>query len=250
VLVLAPEADVEVQTDAGTVTGRAALLRAVGGQLRAIAAYAFSSIEGDGVSVEAAAPYLSGDIVSCDYDGGAVLVRGIPADEALIGRPVRVHNNLRSSLHMVTAIAPEDDLTRLTLGTTALRHEGWLSAIAGSSIRDGAPSPWAFDTFLAGTRLLNEAGDSDWTVTGAAGGWWSAPTGTSLRLRAPDGGPASADGIRDSLTDADGNGVAEFLVYEYGAGDRVEIASYAHLERQENGEWAGEVSPGVTVRRP
>ena len=71
---------------------------------------------------------------------------------------------------------------------------------------------------------------------------------TRISLRAPDGGSASADALRGSLADADGNGITEFRVYEYGPGDKIEITSYAHLERQENGGWAGEVSPGVRVR--
>jgi hypothetical protein len=114
---------------------------------------------------------------------------------------------------------------RLYLDQPSLRMEGWVAGLADFTVRNGAPSPWAFDTFWAGTTLENEDGTAHWRVSGASGGWWSAPTGTTLRLDPALGDAGKADVLRAKLRDVDGNGEIGFRVYEYGPGDEVEIAA-------------------------
>ena len=54
--------------------------------------------------------------------------------------------------------------------------------------------------------------------------------------------------IEKALTDADGDGIVEFTVHEYGVDDRVEVPSYVCLEREPDGKWQGVMSAGVQVR--
>ena len=213
-----------------------------------LSAYGFSSLRAEGVSVTAPAARMEGKVISCDYGKRTITVSGVPADESLVGMPVRILNDLRSTVHTITGVAPAGELTQLTLSTTALRNDGWVAAVSEGGIRNGAPSPWAFDTYLAGTRVVSEDGRSEWLVTSAAGGWWSAPTGTRLSLRAPDGAPATREALSKGLTDANGDGDAEFRIYEFGRGDRVELQSFAHLKRTPDGRWEGVMSPGVQVQ--
>jgi hypothetical protein len=69
------------------------------------------------------------------------------------------------------------------------------------------------------------------------------PSNSSHLPRLP---PASA--LRNGLTDPDGDGVTEFRVYEYGVGDRVEVASFAHMQWQEDRHWEGVMSLRVRVQ--
>ena len=247
ILLLGPEGGGEAQAGGAALTGRVAMVRLKGGQPVLLSAYGFSSLNAPGVSVSSDSAFMHGEIVSCAYDHQALTVRGVPADPSWVGMPIRIHNDLHSTMHVIAGVAEAGELTELTLTTTALRHEGWASGIAAGSIRDGAPSPWAFDTYLAGTRLIGEGNPSQWMVTGAAGGWWSAPTGTRISLQSPDGEAASAHALHQALADADGDGVAQFRLQEYGPGDRVEVASFMRLERGQDGQWTGIRSPGVRV---
>ncbi len=245
-LMLASDAGQTVEAAGARLVGRAALARSEGDTPSEIRAYAFSSVEAPGVTVTAA-PYITGEVVTCDYAAASIVVSGIPVDQSLVGRPIRIHNELRSTLHIIATIAADGDRARLTLTTSALRHEGWVSAVSNGSIRNGAPSPWAFDTFFTGTRLVSEDASSDWIVTGAAGGWWSAPTGTRMSLRELGGNSPSAESLTESFGDADGDGTRGFRVYEYGSGDLVEVASFAALRRGADGQWTGVLSPGARV---
>ncbi len=68
-----------------------------------------------------------------------------------------------------------------------------------------------------------------------------------MNLRDTSGGIVSAEALERSLSDANGDGVRDFRVYEYGSGDRVEVSAFAALRRGADGQWTGEMSPGVQV---
>jgi len=246
-LLFGPTERTRIETDAAELVGRAGLVRHRDGAPVLLAAYAFASLKVEGVSITASAPFLRGEIRSCDYARRRIVVTGIPAERSLIGFPVRVHNERRSSLHMIAAVAERGGATELTLTTSALRHEGWVSGIANGAIRNGAPSPWAFTTFLAGTRLISEGGTASWLVASAVGGWWSAPTGTLLSVTNVDDSKAMAESLRKGLADVNGDGTASFHIYEYGVRDRLEIAAFARLKRRD-GKWRGVLSPGCRLR--
>ena len=249
-LIFGPGRPTNPSADGAQLGVRAALVRTTEAGTTAVCAYGLASLPAPGTNVHAPSPALEGEILSCNYGRHSILVSGIPADERLVGQPVRVHNDLRSTMHLIAAVSACETGTELTLGTSGLRHEGWVAGVAERSIRDGAPSPWAFDTFLRGTRLLNEAGDRQWVVTGAAGGWHSAPTGTRLSLRSGPWGEASAYALSAALTDADGDGVAGFRIYEYGPGDRVSIPTCVSLTRSPTGVLSGQLSPTVQTTPP
>lgn len=246
-LLFGPTERTRIKTDAAELVGRAGLVRYRDGAPVLLAAYAFASLRAEGVSVTASTPFLRGEIRACDYTRQRIVVTGIPADRSLIGFPVRIYNQRRSSLHVIAAVAERGRATELTLTTSALRHEGWVSGIANGTIRNGAPSPWAFTTFLTGTRLIDEGGTAAWLVASASGGWWSAPTGTTVGLTTIDGASASAESLRRGLTDVNGDGTVAFRIYEYGVRDRLEISAFARLERT-GGKWAGVLSPGCRLR--
>ncbi|MCK5804501.1 MAG: heparinase II/III family protein, partial [Lentisphaeria bacterium] len=246
ILLFGPTAQASAQIDGAELVGRAGFVRYRDDTPVLLAGYGFTSLRAEGVRVAANTPFLRGEIVSCGYRDQRVVVTGVPADKSLIGFPVRIHNQRRSTLPIIKAVAKRKDGIELTLTTSALRHEGWVSAIANGSIRNGAPSPWAFQTFLAGTRLVSESETSSWRVISASGGWWSAPTGTAVWLETIDGKRASAQRLGEGLTDADGDGSIAFRIYEYGVGDKIEIASFAKLKRT-GGKWGGTLSPGCRL---
>ncbi len=247
ILLFGPTADITTQAGNVEFTGGAALVRYDNTGPALLCAYAFSALKVEDFSLVADSAYLTGEILSCDYDKWKVIISDVAADQRLVGQPLRIYNDLRSTLHIIAAVAEREGGTELTLTTTALRHEGWVSGVADRTIRDGAPSPWALDTFFTGTRLLNEAGDAQWMVSNAAGGWGSAPTGTRISLLSTEQAAASADALRHALTDSNGDGVTGFWIHEYGVGDRVEVSSFASLQRQDDGRWAGVLSPGARL---
>lgn len=242
---LGDDAEARFAADGLTFTGRAGLVRRQGSGPTLVVATAFTRLNAPGLRVRADAPYLTGEITACDYARRTILVDGLPADRRLVGQAVRVGNALHSTMQRIVGVQPMKSGAELMLAVTALRHEGVVAGLGESALRDGAPSPWAFDGYLRGTRLVNEAGDAAWTVAGASGGWWSAPTGTALNL-VPEGPRTEAGALREALSDADGDGQAEFRLYDYGVGDRLEVASWACLRRAPDGRWRGDTSPGVT----
>jgi len=243
-LLLAPTPGEGVAAADVEFDGRAALVRFVDGAPALVVAYEFTRLDGPGFSLRADAPALEGEIAACGYADWTITVPGLGADERLVGQPVRIFNDLHSTMHTIARIEPAGGGARLTLGTSALRHEGWVAGVGEATVRDGAPSPWALGTFLAGTRLVGEDGGRSWLVRDAAGGRHSAPTGTRISL--VPGPEATAEALDSALTDADGDGAAAFRLYEYGPGDHVEIASFAFLRRADDGAWQGVLSPGVT----
>ena len=245
-LLLSPTPGEPVTVRGVEFDGRAALVRLVDGRPATIVAHEFTRLAGPGFSLHAAAPTLTGEISACDYAAQTITVAGLPADGLLVGQPVRIFNDLHSTMHAIAGVEAADGGARLRLTTTALRHEGWVAGVAEATVRDGAPSPWAFGTFLAGTWLASEDGTHSWLVRDAAGGWHSAPTGTRLSLQ--PGPDAGAEALDAGLADANGDGVAEFRLYEYGPGDRVEIAGFAYLRRSDDGTWRAVLSPGVSLR--
>jgi len=245
-LLLSPTPGESVTAAGIEFDGRAALVRSVNGMPAMVVAHEFTRLDGPGLSLRADAPTLASEIASCDYAAQTIAVAGLPADDLLIGRPVRIFNDLHSTMHVIAGVEAAEGGARLRLTTTALRHEGWVAGVAQATVWDGAPSPWAFGTFLAGTRLVSEDGTHSWLVRDAAGGWHSAPTGTRLSLL--QGVDATAEALDAGLVDADGDGAAQFRLYEYGPGDRVEIAGFAHLRRAGDGTWRAVLSPGVSLR--
>lgn len=244
-LFLGDDAKADFSQDGIIFRGRAALVRRQGGAPTLIRAVAFTRLYAPGLRVRSSAPYLTGRITSCDYARRTLLVEGLPADQRLVGQSVRVANALHSTMQRIVGVQPMKSGTELTLATTALRHEGLVAALGDGTLRDAAPNPWAFDGYLRGVRLVSEDGMAVYTVAGASGGWWSAPTGTALRL-VPEGQRTEARALEQALGDADGDGQAEFMLYDYGVGDRVVIPSWVLLWREAGGRWQGETSPGVT----
>ncbi len=212
-----------------------------------ICAYGFTALEAPGISLTADAPYMQGTIVACDYDNWSITVPGIPASDALIGQSARIFNDLHSIMHTITAVEQVDGGAKLTFATSAIVHTGIASGIGDHYLRDGAPSPWALPSFMAGTRLYNESRDSSWTVSDAAGGWYAAAKGTRISLR--DGQHvADADALRQMLIDTNSDGAATFAMYEYGPGDTVQIANFAWLTRAADDAWNGIQAPNVITR--
>ncbi|MEA3402778.1 MAG: heparinase II/III family protein [Armatimonadota bacterium] len=243
-LLLLPEAGREISGAGVEFRGRAALVRFAGGEPVAVTAYEFSHLDGPGFSLRADALAIEGEIAACDYAEQTVTAPGLPADERLVGQHVRIFNDLHSTMHRIVEVAQGRDGTRLQLSTSALRHEGWVAGVGQASVRDGAPSPWALGTFLAGTRLVNEDGTRSWTVRDAAGGWHSAPSGTRISL--VPGPQVNAELLDKALVDANGDGSAGFRLCEYGAGDRLAIATWALLRRADDGTWRAVLSPTVS----
>lgn len=246
-LFMADQASARAETGSVTFTGRAGLVRLVDEAVTSVAATAFTRLSAPGIRVRAATPYLTGAVTACDYERRTITVAGLPPDRRLVGRTVRIHNDLHSTMQTIAAVVPVAGGAQLALELTPLRHEGLVAGIGDGTLTDGAPDPWAFDGYLRGLRLVSEDGQQAYTVAGASGGWWSAPTGTALNL-VPDGPRTGAVALKAALSDADGDGQAEFRLYDYGVGDSVEIASWVQLRRLPNGTWQGDVSPGVTYQ--
>ncbi len=246
-VLISPEPGQEIQVAGVRFDGRCGLVRFIRGEPHAVVAYEFTRCEGPGFALRAEAA-LTGEIVACDYETRSVTVRGIEPDDRLVGRHMRIFNALRTTMHEIVAVTAAPEGARLTLATTALRHEGWVAGVGNATIRDGAPSPWALTTFLAGARLVSESGDASWRIRDAAGGWHSAPTGTRIGLVA--GPDTSSEQLNAALSDVNSDGAAGFRIYEYGPGDRVEIVSFAELRRAKAGGWTTRLSPGVRLDRP
>jgi hypothetical protein len=158
---------------------------------------------------------------------------------SLVGRTIRLYNDLRSSIYTITAAQRTRRGTRLTLNTTSLIGEGVAKSVddfvvhnpvlmfyGGLAVNADGTRTRGHSLYV-GATLENESGTIALPVEGVTGGgYWGSPGDVWIdRARAPQ---ATAAFLRAALTDANGDGDAGFALYDYGVGDRYEILEWGY----------------------
>jgi hypothetical protein len=157
-----------------------------------------------------------GEIVSCDFDGNAIIVQPAPPDPAsLAGRHIRLSNAFGSSAsyHIETAEAVRDGC-RIRFRIDPRVGEGFVKECKnGAVVSQVALRLSAFD-YYAGKTLANEKGDVFYKLSDVA-------NGRDCRIAATDGDHVSAERLDAQFADLDGDGLRRFAIYDYGPGDAV-----------------------------
>ncbi len=158
---------------------------------------------------------VEGEVVAVDYDRRAVRLRpagkgGVPASGKLRGRPIFFSNARHSCLYTIREAESEGGLLTVRLAEPEIvTGRARVSGVDADALRIKTLSRFAFPAIYPGMRVVNEAR----TV--------------SLRVRSLGGGaiqledrPRAAD-----FVDADGNGVTDAWLVDFGPGDRFRIQS-------------------------
>jgi hypothetical protein len=184
------------------------------------------------VALRTAAP-LRGRVKSVDYPGNAVLVdQDLSAGSALVGETVVFGNEKRHSNYEIKGVEKRAVGWAILLGDT-------ITDVCQCAVKEMDPAQRTLKTDtpiliytngleFPGMTFVNEARTAACRVEtfDALGhtGVNTPPFGGVARL----GGTAD---LKSTYTDANGDGRAEFYVYEFGPGDTFEIANSAYAER-------------------
>jgi len=79
--------------------------------------------------------------------------------------------------------------------------------------------------YYDGKKLSNEDNSRLYTISSVSGS-------VNCGIHADEGVDVSAAALRAAFSDADGDGLVRFLIYDYGPGDTVSIESFATVARQ------------------
>lgn len=97
--------------------------------------------------------------------------------------------------------------------------EGFVDAVADRQVTSSANLiKWQYG-YYAGKVLANEDGSATYRLADVKG--------TACTLADGAEGKVKADVLKTSLVDKDGDGLARFVIYDYGIGDRVTIPAFA-----------------------
>jgi len=248
--------------------GRFALLRQQGPQVLATALVGARSLKVGEWGRSFSEPAAAGKIVAVDRAKQTVDVDWpCTKPKALVGRTVRFHNDRRTCAYAVTKAERVRRGTRLTLGTSSLVGEGAMTGVedyiihnsaafffSGLQVKaDGTRTPTY--RLYVGATLENEDRSTTLPVEGITGGsYWGSPGDIYLDCKlAPN---ATADRLKQVLTDTNGDGLASFRIYDYGVGDAFEMPHCASFEIGRAGAAGGsgliqvEASTGVEVSVP
>jgi len=102
--------------------------------------------------------------------------------------------------------------------------EGFVDAVADGQVTSSANLiKWQYG-YYAGKVLANEDGSATYRLADVKG--------TACTLADGAEGKVKADVLKTSLVDKDGDGLARFVIYDYGIGDRVTIPAFAVVNTQ------------------
>jgi len=169
------------------------------------------------------APAWSGRIVSTDYVDHKVIVDASHADaRQLIGRYARISNQggKNDATHRIVAARPTTGGVELTFQLDPRVGEGPVTDVADGSIKSGTNLYLGAWAYYMGKTLTNEAGTTQYKVAGVSG---SRRRRHTVYINPQLHPAATAAVLSRQFTDADGDGTARFVIYDYGPGDRVTV---------------------------
>ncbi|MFP3905313.1 MAG: hypothetical protein ACLFWB_13800, partial [Armatimonadota bacterium] len=168
--------------------------------------------------------YLTGTITALDYRTREVVVEYSAEMEKQLepGRAVRIYNDHRSAMFRIEKVRADDDLIRLTLDTSALLARGPVQ-----SVEDGAMD--IAEYFLYATGHADEEGKLASTRHLFFAGSWLGKGDKARMLRGASRESSSQSRVyfADPVTEAvlvDDYAGEVISVWQYGVGDRIEIA--------------------------
>lgn len=225
--------------DSLQMQGRFAVLRRKAGKPVAACIIGGTQLCAPGCSLELPSGVAAGRIMAVDRASRTVdLNLNMTDPERLVGRMIRFHNDLRSSMYTITGAKRISGGTRATLNTTSLVGEGVAKSADDWVIRNPVlvfygglgTNPDGTHTrghsLYVGATIENEAGTAALPVEGVSGGgYWGSPGDVYIdRMRARW---ATAARLKTAFTDTNGDGDASFCLYDYSVGDRYEILESA-----------------------
>ena len=218
------DATVPVTTSNGvTMTGAFGVWSEVGGQFDRAFLVAGTRIGRGARSFTADAPAWSGRIVSTDYASHKVIVDTSHGDaRQLIGRYARISNQggKNDATHQIVAARPTPQGVELTFQLDPRVGEGPVTEVADGAIKSGTNLYLGTWAYYMGKTLTNEAGSAQYRVAGVPGSRVSRHT---VYINPQLHPAATAAALGGQFTDADGDGTARFVIYDYGPGDRVTV---------------------------
>ena len=200
------------------------------------------SLKKGDIGLEAAAAEWRGRITNADYEQRKITVQpAAPFPAALVGRYVRLTNEVSDCTHLITDARNAGDACELTVELDPRLCEGPVTDVQANALTSGVVLQLAGLRYCHGKTLANEDGSRVYRVSGVSGRKtvWLDPAE-----------PASQDELEQAFADLDGDGIMRFLIYDYGVGDEVFVPAIVSLQRTGDQEWTLETSVKVTLSLP
>jgi hypothetical protein len=185
-----------------------------------------------------------GRIVEADYESRKLIVQPVaPYPAALAGRYVRITNEFSDCTHLIEAAENSGDACQLTLNLDPRLCEGPVTSTSDNAIASGVTLQLAGLRYCHGKTLTNEDGSTVYRVSGV--------TGRKTAWIDPDKhGSVSAEKLKRQFGDLDGDGIARFLIFDYGVGDEVSVPTAVSLHKTAKNRWSLETSTNVLLTLP
>ncbi len=226
-IIIQHTAGAELTVDGIVFDGEFGVYRERAGQFEMAHVTRGTTILKNGVGVELSQAQYTGQVVACDYPNSAVTIAPAPPEvSALVGRHVRISNGYGSSAsyHIRSAEIVEGGC-RLGFDIDPRIGEGFVAECADELMKSATSLRMAGFRYYDGKKLSNEDNSRLYTISSVSGS-------VNCGIHADEGVDVSAAALRAAFSDADGDGLVRFLIYDYGPGDTVSIESFATVARQ------------------
>ena len=218
-IIHSPDPAATVTTANGiTMTGAFGVWSVQGGQVQRVLLVDGTRIASAGRELKPEAPTWAGVIKSTDFANMAIVVTPAhPTAEKLVGRYVRITNGLgNDTTHLVKAVKPATGGVELQLALDPRIGEGPIKKVHPDGIESAAMLKFS-GLYYRGKTLCNEDGSAMYELSGMERSRVYIDPATHPKL--------NEQLLAGQFTDKDKSGVAGFVIYDYGPGDRVTAPS-------------------------
>lgn len=159
-----------------------------------------------------------GTIAACEWPTNSlVLTPAPPAGAALVGRHLRITNDLGSSTsYQVAAVEPAPAGVRVRLRHDPRLGEGFVKACREGEIQGDTGLRLTAWGYYQGKTVANEDGSAWRRITDVR-------KGTTIAVAPVNAKPVPQDVLAKEFADRDGDGLTRYVIYDYGPGDAVTV---------------------------
>jgi len=164
----------------------------------------------------------TGVIEDCNYENFEVKIAPAPRDvAALKGKHVYIHNDAgNSSSYLVKDARHVEGECILTLDLDPRIGEGFVGGFEDGCLVSGTHLRLARFSYYAGKTLANEDGSGMFRLS-------DVENSVRCRIHEASHGQITGKKLSEFFSDRDGDGLARFVIYDYGTGDKVIIKNIA-----------------------
>jgi hypothetical protein len=164
----------------------------------------------------------TGVIEGCDYENFEVKIAPAPRDAAALkGKHVYIHNDAgNSASYLVKDARHVEGECILTLDLDPRIGEGFVGGFEDGCLVSGTHLRLARFSYYAGKTLANEDGSAMFRLN-------DVENGVRCQIHEASHSQITGKKLSELFNDRDGDGLARFVIYDYGPGDKVIVKSIA-----------------------